>query len=66
MNEYTRKKVRIAIGLIALVVCLLLVVWGHNFGASGSLANGIGGLGIELIGLAGILALLGIYNKGYK
>lgn len=53
-------------GLVALVICLLLVVLGHNFGASGSLANGIGGLGIELVGLAGILTLLGIYNKGYK
>lgn len=66
MNEYTRKKIRIAMGLVALVICLLLVVLGHNFGASGSLANGIGGLGIELVGLAGILTLLGIYNKGYK
>lgn len=66
MNEYTRKKVRVAVGLIALVICLLLVVAGHNFGASGSLSNGIGGLCIELLGLAGVLVLLGIYNKGYK
>ena len=26
MNEYTRKKVKIAVGLVALVLCLVLVV----------------------------------------
>ena len=66
MNEYTRKKVKIAVGLVALVLCLVLVVFGHNFGSCGTLSTGIGGLGIELVGLAGVLVLLGIYNKGYK
>lgn len=66
MNEYTRKKMKIAVGLVALVLCLVLVVFGHNFGSSGTLSTGIAGLGIELVGLAGVLVLLGIYNKGYK
>ncbi|WP_367925030.1 hypothetical protein [uncultured Ruthenibacterium sp.] len=66
MNEYTRKKVKIAIGLLAFAACLLLVIVGHNFGSTGGLSSGIGGLVIELVGLAGVLVLLGIYNKGYQ
>ncbi len=65
MNEYTKKKVKIAAGLAALLVCLALVVLGHSVGASGGLSQGLTGLGVELLGLAGILVLLYLYNKPY-
>lgn len=66
MNEYTKKKVKIIVGLAALLACLVLVVVGHNVGSTGGLSTGFAGLGIELLGLAGVLVLLGIYNHGYQ
>ncbi len=66
MNEYTKKKVKIIVGILALAVCLALVVIGHSVGATGTWATGMKGLGIELLGLVGVLALLGIYNHGYQ
>ena len=63
MNEYTKKKVKIVAGLLALAVCIALVVIGHNLGASGGLSTG---LTVELLGLGGVLALLGVYNHGYQ
>ena len=63
MNEYTKKKVKIVAGLLALAVCIALVVIGHNLGASGGLSTG---LAVELLGLGGVLALLGVYNHGYQ
>ena len=41
MNEYTKKKVKIVAGLLALAVCIALVVIGHNLGASGGLSTGL-------------------------
>ena len=64
MNEYTKKKVKIVAGLLALAVCIALVVIGHNLGASGG--TGLTGLAVELLGLGGVLALLGVYNHGYQ
>ena len=51
MNEYTKKKVKIVAGLL---------------GASGGLSTGLTGLAVELLGLGGVLALLGVYNHGYQ
>lgn len=65
MNEYTRKKVKIALGLAALLVCLVLVVLGHSMGSFATLEQGLVGLGVQLVGLAGILMLLYLYNKPY-
>lgn len=66
MNEYTRRIVKIVVGLVAVVVCLALIVWGHSIGAFGDLAQGLKGLGLEVLGLAGLVTLLGIYNRRYK
>jgi uncharacterized membrane protein len=59
MNEYTKK---ILIGIlvaVVFVVCIALVVVGQkNIGPTGLLTM--------LVGLAGLLVLLGIYNKQYK
>ncbi|HJA24665.1 MAG TPA: hypothetical protein H9795_01230 [Candidatus Fournierella merdigallinarum] len=66
MSEYTKKIVKIVVGIIALAVCLALVVIGHSIGSSGGLSTGIAGLGVELLGLAGVLVLLGVYNHGYQ
>ncbi len=65
MNEYAKKKLRVVVGLVAVLVCIGLVIFGHNYGFSGDLSKGIGGLGIELLGLAGILVLLYLYNKPF-
>lgn len=40
-------------------ICVALVVLGHR-------NIGLAGLGTQLLGLAGLLALLGYYNKKYK
>ena len=66
MNEYTKKKVKIVAGLLALAVCIALVVIGPNLGASGGLSTGLTGLAVELLGLGGVLALLRVYNHGYQ
>ena len=50
MNEYTKKKVKIVAGLLALA----------------GLSTGLTGLAVELLGLGGVLALLGVYNHGYQ
>ncbi len=54
------KKVLIGI-LVAIVfcVCIALVIVGQK-------NIGLQGLGLELIGLAGLIILLGIYNKQYQ
>ena len=54
MNEYTKKKVKIVAGLLALAVCIALVVIGHNLGASGGLSMGLTGLAVELLGLGAL------------
>lgn len=59
MNDYTKK---ILIGIlvaIVFVVCIVLVVIGQkNVGPTGLLTM--------LLGLAGLLVLLGLYNRQYK
>lgn len=59
MNEYMKK---VLIGILAAVVfvaCIVLVIVGQrNTGPTGLLTM--------LVGLAGLLVLLGIYNRQYK
>lgn len=59
MNEYTKKILVGILVAIVFVVCIVLVVVGQkNIGPAGLLTM--------LLGLAGLLVLLGIYNKQYK
>lgn len=59
MNEQTKKIIIGILVAIVFVVCVVLVVVGQR-------EIGYAGLGKQLIGLAGLLALLGIYNHQYK
>lgn len=60
MNEYLKKKLQIVLGIIVLVVCVALVIVGQrNTGAWSGLAT-------QILGLAGILVLLFLYNKQYS
>ncbi len=65
MDEYKAKKVKVCLGIVAVLVCIALVVVGHTMGFMSSATQGMIGLGLELIGLAGILGLLYVYNKPY-
>ena len=65
MNEYTLKKVKVALGILAALVCIALVIIGHSMGFMSDMTQGIIGLGVKLLGLAGILVLLYLYNKPY-
>ena len=65
MNEYTLKKVKVALGILAAQVCIALVIIGHSMGFMSDMTQGIIGLGVQLLGLAGILVLLYLYNKPY-
>lgn len=59
MNEYTKKLI---IGILAAIVCCLcvaLVVIGHR-------NIGLQGLIMELVGLAGLIFLLWMYNRQFK
>lgn len=59
MNEQIQK---ILIGIlvaVAFIVCIALVVIGQR-------NVGLNGLGMELLGLAGLLFLLWLYNRKYK
>lgn len=59
MNEYTKKILVGILVAVVFVVCIALVVVGQkNIGPTGLLTM--------LVGLAGLLVLLGIYNKQYK
>jgi len=59
MNEYTKKILVGILVAIIFVVCIALVIVGQkNIGPTGLLTM--------LVGLAGLLILLGIYNKQYK
>lgn len=59
MNEYTKKILTGILVVVVFVVCIALVVVGQkNIGPTGLLTM--------LVGLAGLLVLLGIYNKQYK
>lgn len=65
MDEYKAKKLKVCLGIIAVLVCIALVIAGHTMGFMSSASQGMVGLVLELIGLAGILGLLYIYNKQY-
>ena len=57
MNEYTKKKLLIVAALILLIFFVWLVIYGQSQTGSWS------GLGTQMLGLCGILALLLILNK---
>lgn len=65
MNEYKRKTIKVILAIVAALVCLGLVIVGHTMGFMASMSQGLVGLGIQLLGLAGILVLLYLYNKPY-
>lgn len=65
MDEYKKKTLKIILGIITLFVCLGLVIFGHSMGFMSSFEQGMLGLGVQLLGLAGILGLLYLYNKPY-
>lgn len=59
MNEYTKKVIVGILVAIIFCVCIALVVIGQrNVGLQGLLR--------ELIGLAGLVALLWLYNRQYR
>ena len=59
MSEQAKKVLIGIVAAIVFVVCVALVVIGQkNVGPKG--------LGTMLIGLAGLITLLGLYNKQYK
>lgn len=60
MDEYLKKKLLVIAGIILIIVCVALVIIGQRQTGQWS------GLGIQMIGLAGILALLYVYNKPYS
>ena len=66
MNEYTQRVIKIVAGIVGVLACLGLIIWGHGIGAFGNLIQGLLGLGLELLGLAGLIALLWLYNRQYK
>ena len=60
MDEYLKKKLLVIAGIILINLCVALVIIGQRQTGQWS------GLGIQMIGLAGILALLYVYNKPYS
>lgn len=59
MNEYTKKIITGLLVAIVFIVCIVLVIVGQkNIGPSGLL--------MMLAGLAGLLALLWLYNRQYQ
>ena len=65
MNEYTKKTVKLILAGIAALVFLALVIACLSRGYRADTRQGTLGLGIQLVGLAGILVLLYLYNKPY-
>lgn len=59
MNEYTKKIVVGILGAILFCVCIAFIVLGHR-------NVGLQGLIMELIGLAGCIILLWLYNRQYQ
>lgn len=59
MNEQIKKVVIGILVAIIFVACIALVVVGQKH-------IGLGGLGMELLGLAGLLFLLWLYNHQFK
>lgn len=59
MNEYTKKLLVGILVAIVFVVCVAMVIVGHR-------NIGLAGLGVQLLGLAGLIVLLWLYNRQYK
>lgn len=59
MNEYTKKIIIGILVAIVFVACIVLVIAGQRI-------IGWTGLGMELLGLAGLLVLLWLYNRQFK
>lgn len=59
MSETSKKFIKGAIVLVVFVVSMVLVIWGQRH-------VGPGGLGIMVLGLAGLIALLWYYNRQYR
>lgn len=59
MNEQTKKLIIGILVAVVFCVCIALVVVGQRH-------IGLAGLGIEMLGLAGLLLLLWLYNRQYK
>lgn len=59
MNEYTKKKIIGVLVAIVFCICIALVVIGQR-------NVGLTGLGMELLGLAGLIILLWLYNRQFK
>ncbi len=57
--EYTKKKLTVILTCICLIVCVGLVIIGHE-------SVSYQGLSIMLAGLCGILLLLYLYNRKFK
>lgn len=59
MNEFAKKLVAAVAVLIVFVVCVVLVVVGQrNIGAAGLMT--------QLVGVAGLVVLLWLYNRQYR
>ena len=59
MNEYIKKLLVGILVAIVFVVCVAMVIIGHRH-------VGLGGLGVQMLGLAGLIFLLWLYNRQYK
>lgn len=59
MNEQIKKMIVGILVAIVFVVCIALVIVGQRH-------IGLGGLGMELLGLAGLLVLLWLYNRRFR
>lgn len=59
MNEQNKKVITGIIVAVVFCVCVALVIIGHK-------NIGLAGLGTQLLGMAGLLCLLGLYNNKYK
>lgn len=59
MNEYTKKLLVGILVAIVFVVCVAMVIVGHR-------NIGLAGLGVQMLGLAGLIVLLWLYNRQYK
>lgn len=59
MNEQVKKLVIGILVAVVLCVCIALVIVGQR-------NIGLAGLGMEMLGLAGVLVLMWLYNRQYK
>lgn len=59
MSEKVVAILRITLGIIAYIVCVILAIYGNTI-------EGWRGLGIMMIGLVGILTMLYLYNRRHR